>query len=196
MTPLLLQRPQPSRNSVSPLVEATKPNLEPRLTHRGGLSRRLGRGHLIDVPAGGWRRFGGPPPAKCGGWWDQIGVRPCRPGRMVPSYGCLSSGLNSRLGTPLRRLGRPPGLPGSIERHLPHLAHPVLRRPRDDQRLVDPRLELVQGRNRAPGDDPVVRVVPLRSLDTRENTVEEGGKSALLLDLRPPFPRTETRGAP
>lgn len=197
MPRLRLKPPQPRRQPIRSLVEAAKPNLKPRLTHRNF------------VPAGGWRRFGGPPPASCGGWWDQIGVRPCRPERIVPRCGCLRSALNNRLpksglnnrvsrslGARLSRLSRPPSLPGSVKRHLPHLTHAVLRSPGDHQRLVDPRLELVQRRNRAAGYDPVVRVVSLRSLDTRENTSEEGGKSALLLDLRPPFPRTETRGAP
>jgi hypothetical protein len=156
MTPLLLKRPQPSRNSVSPLVESAEPNLEPRLTHHVGLLHR---------PAGGWRRFGGPPPAGCGGWWDQIGDRTRRPGRIVPRYGCLRSGLNSRLSTPLRRLSRPPSLPSGIERHLPHLAHALLRRAGDHQRLVDPRLELIQRRNSASRNHPVVSDVSLRPLD-------------------------------
>lgn len=188
MTRMLLQCAQPSRNSVSPLVKTAKPNLKPRLRHRSGSSRRLGRSYLIDLPAGGWRRFGGPPPAKCGGWWNQIGDRTRRPGRIVPRYGCLSNrwsrgslrnGLNRRLSTPLRRLSRPPSLAGGVERHLPHLAHPVLRGPSDHERLVDPRLELVQCRDRAPGYDPIVGVVPFRTLDTREFTVEEGGNSVL-----------------
>jgi hypothetical protein len=116
MTPLLLQRPQPSRNSVSPLVKAAQPNLEPRLTRRS------------DVPAGGWRRFGGPPPGSCGGWWDQIGDRTRRPEALVLRSGYVRGGLNSlhsRLGAPLRRLSRPARLPRRVKRHLPHLAHPV-----------------------------------------------------------------------
>jgi hypothetical protein len=200
MTPLLLQRPQASGNSVSPLVKAAKPNLEPRLPNRPRRSLTL------DAPAGGWRRFGGPPPASCG--WDQIGVRTRRPEPLVPSYGCLRRSLNnrslsnlprslrSRPSARLSRLSRPARLPSGIERHLPHLAHTILGSPRDHQRLVDPRLQLVERRNRAAGYDPIVGAVPLRSLDTRQFTIEEGGKSALLLDLRPPFPRTETRGAP
>lgn len=186
MTRMLLQSAQPSRNSVSPLVEAAKPNLKPRLTHR------LRRSPRLNLPAGGWRRVGGPPPAKCGGWWNQIGDRTRRPDSIVNRYGCLRTGLNNRLlrsglnnrlsssfSTRLSRLSRPPSLPGSIERHLPHLAHPVLRGPSDHKRLVDPRLKLVQRRNRAPGNDPVVRVVAFRTLDTREFTVEEGGNSVL-----------------
>lgn len=163
MAPMLLKRPQPSRNSVSSLVKAAKPNLKPRLTDRLGLSPRL------YVSAGGWRRFGGPPPASCGGWWDQIGDRTRRPDSIVPSYGCLRSatnnGVSRRLRAFLSRLSRPPSLPSRIERHLPHLAHPILRSPRKNHGLVDPRLELVQRRNRAPGDDPVVRDVSLRPLD-------------------------------
>jgi hypothetical protein len=159
MTPLLLQRAQPSRNSVSPLVEAAKPNLEPRRTHRLRLSLRL------NASAGGWRRFGGPPPASCGGWWGQIGDRTRRPDSIVCRCGCLSSRLNSRLSARLGRLSRPPSLPSGIERHLPHLAHPVLRSPSDHQRLVDPRLELIKRGNRAPGYDPVVSDVSLRPLD-------------------------------
>lgn len=166
---MLLQRPQPSRNSVSSLSKAAKPNLKPRLAHRSGFSRRFRRSYLLNVTAGGWRRFGGPPPGSCGGWWDQIGVRPCRPGRIVPRYGCPRSGPNNSvsrsLRTPLSRLSRPPSLPGSVKRHLPHLAHAVLRRPRDHQRLVNPRLELIQRRNGAPRNHPVVSDVSLRPLD-------------------------------
>jgi hypothetical protein len=138
---MLLKRPQPSRNSVSPLVEAPKPNLESRL--------RRGNGRLLDVPAGG----------------------------------CLRSGLNNRLSSSLRaglsRLSGPPSLPSRIKRHLPHLAHPILGDAGDHQRLVDPRLELIQRRNGAPGNGPVVSAVAFRSLDTREFTVEEGGNSVL-----------------
>lgn len=168
MAPLLLQRAQPSRNSVSPLGKATKPNLEPRLRRRLRLSPRL------NIPAGGWRRFGGPPPASCGGRWDQIGDRTRRPGRIVPRYGCLrsalnnrrlSSGLNCRLSTPLRRLSGPPSLPDRVERHLPDLAHPILGSPGDHQRLADPRLELIQRRNSAPRNHPIVSDVSLRPLD-------------------------------
>lgn len=202
MTRMLLQRPQPSRNSVSPLVEAPKPNLKPRLTHR------LHPSLPLSVPAGGWRRVGGPPPASCGGWWNQIGDRTRRPDSLVLRSGYLRSALNSRslrnrprslgsrLSALLSRLSRPASLPGRIEGHLPHLAHAVLRRPGENKRLVDPRLQLIQRRNGAPGDDPVLSVVTHRLLDTREFTIEEGGKSALSLDLRPPSPRTETRGAP
>src|SRR5215218_2176886 len=146
MTRVLLQCPQTSRNSVSSLSKAAKPHLEPRLTHRRGLSPLPARSHLIAVPAGGWRRFGGPPPASCGGRWDQIGDRTRRPNSIVPRYGCLRSRPNNSVSrsprTPLRRLSRPPRLPSRVERHLPHLAHPVLRSPGDNQRLVDPRLQL------------------------------------------------------
>ena len=181
MARMLLQRPQPSRNSVSSLSKAAKPNLKPRLRHRSGLSLLLGRSHLITVPAGGWRRFGGPPPASCGGWWDQIGDRTRRPAPLVLRSGCLrrrlNNSLSSRPSALLSRLSRPPGLPSRIERHLPHLAHPVLRSPSDDQRLVDPCLELIQRRHRAPGNDPVVGDVSLRTLDTRQFTIGEGGNS-------------------
>lgn len=186
MPRLRLKPPQPSREPVSSLIEAAKPNLKPRLTHRPGLSPRP-----LNATAGGWRRFGGPPPASCGGRWNQIGDRTRRPERSVPRYGCLRTGPNNRLprsgphslssrpSARLSRLSRPASLPGRIERHLPHLTHAVLRSTRDNQRLVDPRLELAQRRNRAPGYDPVVRAVSLRSLDTREFTVEEGGNSVL-----------------
>ena len=157
MTRMLLQCPQPSRNSVSPLVKAAKPNLKPRLTHRNF------------IPAGGWRRFGGPPPAKCGGWWNQIGDRTRRPGRIGPRYGCLRSGLNNRVSSRpsalLSRLSRPSRLPSGVERHLPHLTHAALGRPSNHEHLVDPRLELIQRRNRAARDHPVVGDVSLRPLD-------------------------------
>jgi hypothetical protein len=177
MTPVLLKRPQPSGNSVSPLVKAAKPNLEPRLTHHLGLIRHLRLSLRPNVPAGGWRRFGGPPPASCGGWWDQIGDRTRRPDSIVCRSGYLRSGPNnrsprkrpsslcSRTSARLCRLSRAPSLPGRVERHLPHLPHAVFRGARDHQRLVDPRLKLVQRRNRSPGYDPVVSDVPLRPLD-------------------------------
>jgi hypothetical protein len=165
MARVILKRPQPRREPVSSLRKGAKPHLEPGLGHRSDFRRRLGRGHLFDAPAGGWRRFGGPPPGSCGGWWNQIGDRTRRPDSIVPRYGCLSSGLNSRLSTPLSRLSRPASLPSRIERHLPHLAHPVLGSPRDDQRLVDPRLELIQRRNGAPRNHPVLSDVSLRPLD-------------------------------
>src|SRR5215218_8824697 len=134
MTRVLLQCPQTSRNSVSSLSKAAKPHLEPRLTHRRGLSPLPARSHLIAVPAS-W-----------GGRWDQIGDRTRRPNSIVPRYGCLRSRPNNSVSrsprTPLRRLSRPPRLPSRVERHLPHLAHPVLRSPGDNQRLVDPRLQL------------------------------------------------------
>ena len=168
MTRMLLQCPQPSRNSVSPLVKAAKPDLEPRLAHRSGLSPRLRMRPRLNIPAGGWRRFGGPPPAKCGGWWDQIGDRTRRPEPLVLSCGCLRSGPNNVSRCPsalLSRLSRPSRLPSGIERHLPHLTHTVLRDPSDNERLVDPRLELIQRRNRAARDHPVVGDVSLRPLD-------------------------------
>jgi hypothetical protein len=183
MTRVILKRPQARREPVSSLRKAAESHLKPRLTHRLRLSGRLGLSPLINIPAGGWRRFGGPPPASCGGWWDQIGDRTRRPTSIVPRYGCLRSGMNNsvsrRPSALLRRLSRPTSLPGSIKRHLPDLAHPVLRDPRDHQRLVDPRLELTQGRNRAPGNQPVVGDVSLRTLDTRQFTIGEGGKSVL-----------------
>jgi hypothetical protein len=183
MARMILKRPQPSRNSVSPLVKAAKPRLEPRLRLRNGLSLRLGLSPRLDVPAGGWRRFGGPPPASCGGRWHQIGDRTRRPGRIVCRYGCVRLRLNKRLSRSLRarlrRLRRPPGLPSGIKRHLPHLAHPILGDTSDHQRLVDPRLELVQGRNGPSGNHPVLSVVTHRLLDTRQFTIEEGGKPAL-----------------
>ena len=208
MTRMLLKCPQTSREPVSSLIEAAKPHLEPRLTHRRRLSRCLGRILPLSVSAGGWRRFGGPPPASCGGWWDQIGDRTRRPNSIVYRCGCLRSGLNNTLlrsrphnlrcrpRARLRRLSRPARLPSRVERHLPHLAHPVLRSPRDRDRLVDPRLQLIQRRNRPPRNHPVVGDISLRPLDTRQFTIGEGGKRDLWLDLRPPFPRTATRGAP
>jgi hypothetical protein len=173
MTPAVLKRAQPSRNSISPLVEAAKPNLKSRLRHRSRWSLRLGRSHLIDISAGGWRRFGGPPPASCGGWWDQIGDRTRRPDSIVLRYGCLrprpNNRLSSSLSTPLRRLSSPPSLPSRIERHLAHFAHPVLRNPGDHQRLVDPRLKLVQGRHGAAGNYPVLGVVAPIALHQPKN---------------------------
>jgi hypothetical protein len=162
MAPMLLQRPQPSRNSVSPLVEAAKPHLKPRLTHRLRLNPLLGRSPRLNLP---------------------VGDRARRPDPLVLSCGCLRSGPNHsvsrRSSARLRRLSRPPRLPGSVERHLPHLAHPVLRSTGDDQRLVDPRFQVIQRRNGAPRDHPVVSDVSLRPLDTRQFTIGEGGKSGL-----------------
>jgi hypothetical protein len=66
---------------------------------------------------------------------------------MVLSSGCLRSRPNNRLSSSFRarlsRLSRPPSLPSRIERHLPHLTHPILGDTRDHQRLVDPCLELI-----------------------------------------------------
>jgi len=78
---------------------------------------------------------------------------------------CLRHGPNSRLRARLSRLSRPASLPSRIERHLPHLAHPLLRSPRQNHGLIDPRLQLIQRRHRTSGDDPVVSDVSLRPLD-------------------------------
>ena len=161
MTRMLLQRPQPSRNSVSPLVKAAKPNLEAGLAHRLHLSLLFGRSPLLSLP----------------------GDRTRRPDSIVNRCGCLRSRPNNRLSRSqsarLSGLSRPARLPSSVERHLPHLAHPILRRPRDHERLVDPRLELIQRRNRAAGNYPVLRVVAHRPVDTREFRIAAGGKPAL-----------------
>src|SRR4051794_15710191 len=155
--------PQPCRYLVSSLVKAAKPNLEPRLSQRSNGPSPGGRGRG-DRPRGSFsyrKGRGGPRPGRTR--W---------PGRLVPR-------LNRSLRALLRRLRRPPRLPGRVQRHLPHLAHPVLGDAGDHQRLVDPRLELVQRRHGAAGYDPVLGAVALRSLDTEEFRVAGGGKLVL-----------------
>jgi hypothetical protein len=178
------ERPQPSRYSVSSLGKAAKPNLEPRPRSRRGLSerrRRLGGERpFFDVPAGGWRGFGGPPRQ---GRWHQIGDRTRRPGNVG------IGSLRGRLCALLSRLSSPPRLPRSIKRHLADFPHPLLGGTGDHQRLVDPRLELADGRYDTLGDDPVLRVVAFRTLDSGEFRPEGGGKRALSLDLPAAFPR-------
>jgi hypothetical protein len=168
VTPLLLQRPQPSRNPIGSLGKAAKPNLEPRL------------GEGDPAPAGGWRRFGGPPPASCGGRWDQIGDRTRRPDSLVSRYGCLRirpNNLRRGLRAPLRRLSRPPRLTGCVERHLPDLSDALLGGARDCLRRLDTRLELAQRRHGAARQGPVLRVVPLRSLDSPNLGGREAAKT-------------------
>jgi hypothetical protein len=67
--------------------------------------------------------------------------------------------------TLLGRLRRPPCLTSRIERHLAHLAHPLLGGAGDHQRLVDPGLELADQRHGAAGDDPLLGAIALFSLD-------------------------------
>jgi hypothetical protein len=47
----------------------------------------------------------------------------------------------------------------------------------------------MHGRHDALGDDPVLRAVAFRSLDSRQFRPEAGGKPTLSLDLRAAFPR-------
>jgi hypothetical protein len=157
MTRVILKCPQARREPISSLSKAAKPNLEPRL-----------RRSLLSASSGGWRRCRGLSRKGEPG----IGDRTRRPRRS-------RSNVSRRLRARLRRLSRPPSLPGGIERHLPHLTDAVFRRPRNHKGLVDPRLELIQRRHGAGGNDPIVRDVSLRSLDTRQFTIEEGGNSVL-----------------
>lgn len=212
---MVLQRPQPRRYPIRSLVEALKPVFKPPpgpppLFNFSGrhlicFNRRLlgFSGRLLSPcqrslsgdSAGGWRRFGGPSRK---GWWNQIGVRTRRPanlGDRIRRPGARLSRLLRSPSTLLGSLSRPTSLPSSIKRHLTDHPNPLLRSPRDHQRLVDPRLELGQGRHRALRHDPVLGGIPLRSLDTAQFRTAGGGKLARSIDLAAPDRQRTTRGA-
>jgi hypothetical protein len=149
--------PQPRRDSVSPLGKAAKSSLE--------LRRPSPRRSLRQLNSGGWRRFRGL--SRMGE--PGIGDRTRRPSRL---RSCLSSSHRALL----RRLGGPPRLPGRVERHLAHLAHPVLGGAGDHQRLVDPCLQFAHQRHAAARHHPVLRTVSLLDPDARNLGAREAEK--------------------
>ena len=183
MTRMILKRPQPRGNPISPFAEPAKPDVESsrRSLYLSFRSWRL----PIPAPAGGWHRRGDHP-LLGRGWWVPCGDRTRRPSNLP--------GSSRRPSTLLSRLSSPPRLPRRIQGHLPHLAHALLGGASDHHRLVDPRFELAHGRHRAARHDPVLRAVPFRPLDSRQFRPERGGKPARSLDLAAPNFET-TRGA-
>jgi len=189
---MILQRPQPRRYPIRSLVEALKPIFEssPRrplssflLGFNGGRLGLLARLRLKRLSRG-WRRSGG---------LSRQGEPPI--GDRTRGLSAQGSRARSRPSTLLSRLGGSPSLPSSIQSHLADHPHPLLRSPRDHPRLVDPRLELGQGRHRALRHDPVLSGIPLRSLDTAQFRTAGGGKLARSIDLAAPDRQRTTRGA-